>query len=265
MDNLETDVHRTDLTCAAPLLTLPEVGDATLAKLATEIEQSGFAVLPDYVGTDLLAELRRLVMQVVENGGGEYAVLSGREEMTDTLLDAIGSTPSFVGLMRGLYEKTCGRPAPKQSLYQILRCLTGRTGLRHAYFFHYDSYVVTALLPIITPTEGNTGDLVMRPNFRQIRSLYLVNILDKLLVDNKLSQFLFRRGAIEQQRGFVKVKIIPGNLYLFWGYRSVHANEPCDIEKIRATALFHFGDPHMNTLLRRFTGSADARAKMAPG
>jgi hypothetical protein len=32
--------------------------------------------------------------------------------------------------------------------------------------------------------------------------------------------------------------MIPGNLYFFWGYRTVHANEACDPDKIRATALW---------------------------
>jgi hypothetical protein len=55
--------------------------------------------------------------------------------------------------------------------------------------------------------------------------------------------------------------MVPGNLYLFWGYRSVHANQACDPDKIRATALFHFGDPRTNSRLRRFTGRAKSRAQ----
>jgi hypothetical protein len=232
-------------------LNLPDIPDDQIDTLAKDIEKSGFAVLPSYVGSDLLAHLRDLVGGLVAASGGEYTVRTGREEMTNTLLDAIGRTPSFVQLMRGLYEKTCGKPAPEQDLYQVLRCLMGKTGAQHAYFFHYDSYVVTALLPIVTPTEGNTGDLLMRPNFRSVRSTYMANLLDKLLVDNKWAQVFFRRRAIAR-KSFVKVKIIPGNLYLFWGYRSVHANEACDIDKVRATALFHFGDPHADSTLREF-------------
>ena len=42
----------------------------------------------------------------------------------------------------------------------------------------------------------------------------------------------------------MRIKMVPGNLYLFWGYRSVHTNEPCDPASIRATALFHYANPH---------------------
>ena len=36
----------------------------------------------------------------------------------------------------------------------------------------------------------------------------------------------------------------PGNVYLFWGYRSLHANLPVDPSYTRATLLYHFGDVH---------------------
>jgi hypothetical protein len=31
----------------------------------------------------------------------------------------------------------------------------------------------------------------------------------------------------------------------------VHTNMPCDPDKVRATALFHFGDPHSDSRLKR--------------
>ena len=51
-------------------------------------------------------------------------------------------------------------------------------------------------------------------------------------------------------------------MYFFWGYRSIHTNEPCDPDKLRATALFHYGDPHRNSktraMIRRAKGHAMA-------
>ena len=40
----------------------------------------------------------------------------------------------------------------------------------------------------------------------------------------------------------------PGNVYLFWGYRSLHANLPVDSLYTRATLLYHFGDVHPKSL-----------------
>lgn len=79
----------------------------------------------------------------------------------------------------------------------------------------------------------------------------LVNVVEKALLQNKLSRKLISRaiglGLLKPQR----LQLVPGNLYLFWGYRSLHANEPCDPAQLRATAIFHYGDPHAGSLMTR--------------
>jgi len=46
-----------------------------------------------------------------------------------------------------------------------------------------------------------------------------------------------------------QIKLLkPGNLYLFWGYRSYHANFPVKHDLLRATFLMHLGDPHGGNL-----------------
>jgi hypothetical protein len=245
---------------APPVPVLPEIVDRDVEAIVREIEQTGFAVIPSYIDTATLADLQRLVTNIIAGNGGEYAVLTGKAEIAATLLEAIGVAPRFGSLLRRVYAAGTGKAPPAQSLYQVLRCISGQTGLRQAYFFHYDSYVVTALLPIIIPREGQTGDLLLKANKRKVRSSYLLNLADKLVADNQLSQKHYRRQVERGRGGFRRVRIVPGNLYLFWGYRSLHANEPCDPARIRATALFHFGDPHADSGLRKFTGKAKIRA-----
>jgi len=249
---------------ADDILKLRDISSGEASQLAREIERAGFAMIPSFIDDRTLTRLRQMVYGMVEENGGEYVALTGKAEIADTLLERIGAAPGFVNLMRLIYENGRGHPAPAQSLYQVLRCISGNSGLRHAYFFHYDSYVVTALLPIVIPQEGLAGDLVMKSNRRRVRGSYLANLVDKLLVDNQFAQKRFRRQAESHSGGFTKVKIVPGNLYLFWGYRSLHANEPCDPQTIRATALFHFGDPHADSRLRKLTGRAKVRATTEP-
>jgi hypothetical protein len=78
-------------------------------------------------------------------------------------------------------------------------------------------------------------------------------LIDKILLDNALTQWILRRMAKTNPR-FVKVAMTPGDLYFFWGYRSVHTNAPCDADKVRATALFHYVDPHRESRLKAILG-----------
>ena len=238
----------------------PEISRETVRGLVADINRVGFGVLPGFLAPALLKDLRHFVQTAVATAGGEYVAFTGEEAVQGTLLSQLSRSPAFVDLLRRLYEQGCGQAAPDQSLFQVLRCLKGQSGLNHSLRFHYDSYVVTALLPVIIPSAGRAGHLIMAPNWRPLRRTYPVNLLDKIMLNNPATQFFLRQRF---KSGLLKLKtipMVPGNLYLFWGYRSVHANEPCDPDKIRATALFHFGDPHTESRLRRFTGRAKSRA-----
>jgi hypothetical protein len=244
------------------VLALPKLSRERIAELAADMNTKGFGVLPDYVQPEDLARLRSFVEGAVSAAGEQYVSFAGEEPVRGTLLQTLSNSPAFADLLHQVYELGAGAPTPDQSLYQVLRCLKGESGLKHALLFHYDSYVVTALLPVIIPTEGLTGKLVMAPNTRPIRSSYLFNLIDKIILDNPVTQFLLRKAYRSGLLKLTQIAMVPGNLYFFWGYRSVHGNEACDPDKIRATALFHFGDPHTNSGLRKFTGRAKTRARV---
>jgi hypothetical protein len=239
---------------------LPDISDDVARKLSEDMENNGFAVLENYISVQLVARLQTFVCEIVKKSGGEYVALSSEDGIKGTLLEKIGQDFRFLNLLRKIYEKGCREKPPSQTLYQVLRCLNGKSGQEHAYIFHFDSYVITALLPIVVPESGNKGGLIMLPNLRKIRSSYFFNLIDKILIDNRLSQILFRMLSHKGKIPLVSVPITPGNIYFFWGYRSLHANEACDPDKIRATALFHFGDPHVNSNLRKYMGKVKITA-----
>ncbi|NIU62201.1 MAG: hypothetical protein GWN66_13995, partial [Pseudomonas stutzeri] len=55
----------------------------------------------------------------------------------------------------------------------------------------FDASLVTALLPVEIPQDGNErGDLLMFPNLRPIRHFVLFNVLEKALLQNRLSRKL---------------------------------------------------------------------------
>jgi hypothetical protein len=223
---------------------ISHVPDTQILQLVDQLDSVGFASIPNYVHADDLARMRQFIGAAMKKSGNEYIGFGGPEEVAGSGLEDFYVSPAFSGLIKRVYEQGTGRRAPEQELYHVLRCLCGKTGQKHAWMFHYDSYVVTALIPIQIPTDGQTGDLLMFPNTRSIRPAYLFNALDKVLLDNALTQKLLRASVEKRRLKPVRIRMQPGNLYLFWGYRTIHTNEPCDVDQVRATALFHFANPH---------------------
>lgn len=215
------------------------------------IDEDGYAVVENFVNPAELQKAQEFVRQAVEKNGGEYVGFNGGKDLTGTFLEKIAEDPRLTELCQAIYTQATGASAPTVEFYQILRCLSGEQARLHSWRFHYDSYVLTLLIPITMPSHGSRGNLIILPKLRRIRSSYGLNLLDKLLVDNRLSQIVFREAYKRHIGKMISLELKPGNLYFFWGYRSLHTNEPCDADEIRATALLHYADPHADSGLKR--------------
>lgn len=69
--------------------------------------------------------------------------------------------------------------------------------------------------------------------------------------DNQLAQALpnaaYRRGG----RRTIRLKLKPGSLHFSWGSHSLHTDEACDADAIRAIVLLHYADPHADSRIKQ--------------
>lgn len=221
-------------------------------RLADEIDTNGFAKLKDAVTEADLQQLRTWTDQQAQKHQGEYFAYHGEAMLADSLLAGYWADPKFKLLLARLYRHAAQREPQSDRIFPVLRCVQGNIGKRESNAFHYDASLVTALIPVFIPTEGEErGDLMLFPNIRRVRSWVLFNVIEKALLQNKLTRGWIIRGM---QRNWLKpyvLRLEPGNVYFFWGYRTLHANKVCSPGLKRATALFHFGDPHTGSLATR--------------
>ena len=221
-----------------------ELPTQQVPQLVHDIETKGFACIPNYVSLADLERMQRFVSGTIAETEKKYMHFNGPGAVRGSGLEELARSRPFVTLMHDLYRCVTKNTPPEEEFHQVLRCLAGKSGQKNSLIFHYDSYIVTALMPILIPKDGLSGDLLMYPNARTVRNVYLFNAVDKVLLDNPVTQWVLRACIDRKRIGPLRIKMIPGNIYLFWGYRSIHANEPCDAYKIRATALFHYANPH---------------------
>ncbi|MCQ4311099.1 hypothetical protein NAV33_04200 [Pseudomonas stutzeri] len=232
---------------------------------AVEVDDNGFAVLENFLSPELLEQGRAFIEQQAEIRLGEYFAVHGIEAMNGSVLATLAASAPLREMLVDLYRAQTGKePSPTEQVFPVIRCLQGTSGLKQSHFYHFDATAITALLPLFIPTEGeHCGDLIIFPNIRRVRFNALRNVIEKALMHNTASQKMI---ALAVRRGWlrpIRLKLIPGNLYLFWGYRSLHANDQCDPNMLRATALFHFGNPHHDSLLARLVlGTNKRRAKL---
>lgn len=228
------------------------IDEQQVKQLANEIDSHGFAKLSGVVGSAELAQLREYTDLHASQHPGEYFAYHGEQALAGSLLVNIWADPAFKALLARLYQQASGEPAPSDQIFPVLRCVQGNQGRRESNSFHFDASLVTVLIPIFIPEQGEErGDLILFPNLRSVRPLVFFNVIEKALLQNRFSRKLICAAL---DRGWLTadtLQLEPGNIYFFWGYRSLHANRPVSPNLKRATALFHFGDPHTGSLATR--------------
>lgn len=222
--------------------------------LAQSMDDDGVGVLYDIVPPAVLAKLRNGVAELVEQQGSRYFGFSGAQWISGTCLAPLFEDAGLHALLRQLYVRKMGTPPPNDGILPVMRVLSGKQGIRHSNNFHYDSYVISILLPVLIPNGPNEppGNLVMFPNLRNARRSVLLNILEKVVVEKLLGR-LWRSPRVQKWLSATVVTLTPGNLYFIWGMRSLHANQACAPSRVRCTVLLHFGDPHESSVLKGFS------------
>ena len=128
--------------------------------------------------------------------------------------------------------------------YKVLRVVSGEQQKKQAYLYHFDAHLITILIPIIIPNNksGKNGDLVLFPNLRKMHKNLFLNILQKLLFQNIISRTILNTNLFRKIFKYKLLKIKPGNIYMFFGFKSLHANLEIETFSTRATLLIHCYD-----------------------
>lgn len=224
--------------------------DISVAQLADELDRMGFVCLENAVSPDWLAQARESVKSsLAKYGENDFCIIAPNNE-PHTPAHRFVSDPAVRSLFRRLALAGCPRGVSEdEDIYSVLRVLAGPERAASSHAFHFDAAVVTMLVPLFIPTAGAgaSGELVVFPNRRPFRRSVVVNIVEKVTTQNRFYRKLIMR-RYHRDPGRYSVVLVPGNLYLFWGYRTFHGNLPCAPDTVRATLLLHFGNPHRGSV-----------------
>jgi hypothetical protein len=224
-----------------------------LQAIARELDTTGVVCIKGAVPPELLTQWRSQLQTYLANQGLRYFSIIQPWKEPNSAFSSLATDEGFRSLLTGL--TALGNPGVNvdDAVYNVLRVIAGPDGTDHSLQFHFDASVITVLIPLEIP-EGRpeeSGDLIAYPNMRPIRKNAAMNVVEKLLVQNPWRRRILSERIKNRKDDSNIVKLIPGNVYLFWGYRTLHANLGCKPNSLRATLLFHHGDPHAGSLATR--------------
>lgn len=227
--------------------------DQNLDQLARRLDTEGIVCVEGAVPPESLQRWRDQLDQLIEKQGFRYFSIIQPWKERGSAYEELAADANLRALLTGLTTRGCSNHKAEGDIFNVLRVIAGPNGKQKSFMFHYDASVVTMLIPLQIP-EGkpeDAGDLIAWPNRRPIRGSSVANAFDKLLIQNPLSRWWWSRRITGRPDDRNIHRLTPGNIYLFWGYRTLHANLGCKSNTLRATLLFHHGDPHQGSLVTR--------------
>jgi hypothetical protein len=227
-------------------MTQPKFDCGDPRRIPDQLDETGVVCLENAVSAQWLAQARAAVENwLTAHGEDNHFISSPRGAEHQAVADFIASRSVHTLLNEVVRARFPDGSVDAELTDSTLRIIAGPRSEGYASRFHYDAGVVTMCVPIILPDSGpgTSGELVGFFNNRPFRRSVVVNIVEKFII-----QTGFYRSRIQRRLGrnddaqIVDMEV--GNLYLFWGYRSLHGNLPCQPGAVRATLLLHFGRPH---------------------
>lgn len=227
--------------------------------LAAELDEKGFVCIENAIDPNWIERAQGYVHGLVEQKGRRYFSLNNLARFRGTPPQELIDDPQIRWLMQSLAQIGCPKANQEDEIYTGLRVVAGSTGEERSLLHHYDRHVITALAPILIPDgpKRRAGELIVFPNRRSYRRFALFNAIEKAVTHSQW----YRNGITRKLASgdLPNIKYLkPGNLYLFWGYRTYHSNFPVDGDNVRATMLLHYGDPHPNSVLLKINTAIQA-------
>ncbi len=211
------------------------------------INKDGFHCLKDFINQDNLEVLKKFVDQKLKENNYQYFFLTSESD-SNNLLNDEKFFENIESLLKNITLSFNYKLRENEKLYKVLRVVTGRKSQKVSLDFHFDAHLLTLLIPIYIPNTENSdnGNLIIIKNLRKLTKSLFKNIFQKIFFQSNFFKKLFI------QKNLMKKEILnlsPGNVYIFNGFRTLHANMNINPKDVRATILVHYYDIFKDSFL----------------
>lgn len=205
-----------------------------------QLNEAGYLVINDFISDEIFNQFKIDTNKYLENSKNKNFNLTDHD-LNESIFNKYYLDSKITNLVNNIFKVT-NIDFDNEECYRVFRALVGEESNKQNKKYHFDSYYLTILFPIIIPNNKDTknGDFFIIPNIRKIYKNFFLNLLVKFLFQNKISYLLYKSKLFD--RLFKPIKIIPKekSVIIFWGYKSLHGSGDLGENRKRVTVLYHF-------------------------
>ena len=107
-------------------------------------------------------------------------------------------------------------------------------------------FALSNIAPVPNTEKSDNGNLIIIKNLRTLTKSLVKNIFQKIFYQsNFFKNFFIQKNLVKKEI----LNLSPGNVYIFNGFRTLHANMNINPKDIRATILVHYYDIFKSSFL----------------
>ena len=220
------------------------------------IEKNGYHCIENFISADQLLRLKLEIDESLKKNDYQYFFLTAKN-LEGSLINDIEFNSNIKNLMSKTLKEYNLIDREDEDLYKILRVVTGKKSKKVSLDYHFDAHLLTLLIPIMIPNRENSdnGNLIILKNLRKVHNNIFLNIIQKIFYQSLIFKKLLNFNLFNNIYKKEILNLKPGNIYIFNGFRTLHANLNINPEDVRATCLVHYYDIFKDSFLVKFNRS----------
>ena len=226
-----------------------------LDQINNSLKSNGYVVVKNFLTDDTNVKLKNYINTKIKDLNNKDRFSLNEDELQDTIISEFITSTEFRLFCENFKEKNFFENLKFNSHY-LINFSKKKKKTDEYLSFHYDAFINTIIIPININNENKSNfsmSLELIPNYRKLTSSMILNLIQKLLIQNKLFKFFSNTIFFKFFFKSKNVKINFDEILIFNGFRTLHSHSIStdNTEKEKARLIIHVYNPFINNKLDR--------------
>jgi len=218
------------------------------------LKNNGYVIIKNFLTENTKNRFKEFVVAKISQLNKDRFSIN-ENDLENTVISEFINSSEFIKFCDNFEEKKRFDNLKFNSHYLIN--FTRKKKKTDEYFsFHYDAFINTIIIPININNEQSSNfsmGLELIPNYRKLTHSMILNLFQKILIQNKLFKFFSNTHLFKFFYKTIKIKLNFDEILIFNGFRTLHSHSisNTNTEKEKARLIIHVYNPFINNKLDR--------------
>ena len=189
------------------------------------LKNSGYVIIKNFLTDDTNVKLKNYVNTKIKDLNRDRFSLN-EDELQNTIIEELINSIEFRSFCEKFEQKKVFENL-RFNFHYLINFSKKKKKTDEYFSFHYDAFINTIIIPINIKNENNSNfsmSLELIPNYRKLTSSMILNLIQKILIQNRLFKFFSNTRFFKFFFKSKNIKINFDEILIFNGFRTLHSH-----------------------------------------